>query len=172
MARQSSFTTDAPSTNNSVSKVFSVGDRTEAVQSVFQVGQMVCLTLGQYADAGAIGMHGDNISIEVAKLADKYPAIAKVTDPLIQAGPLAGLVAAVVPLVLQIGVNHKRLPADKIPGVTNPDVLEQQMRAQIAKAAAEQMRQAQEAEREAHQAMAEMQAAQDGSQSDTEASKK
>jgi hypothetical protein len=165
MARQSTFS-DAPAPAKQ--NVATVGNRTEAVQSVFQVGQMVCLTFGQYADAGAIGMHGDNISEEVAKLSERYPAIAKVVDPLMQAGPLAGLVAAVIPLVLQIGVNHKRLPADKIPGITHPEVLEQQMRAQIAMAAAQQMRAAQDAEKEAHEAMADIQAAQNGSGSRTE----
>lgn len=166
MARQSTFTN--PSGPVATKTTPNVNERTEAVQSVFQVGQMVCLTFGQYADAGAIGMHGDNISVEVAKLSERYPAIAKVVDPLMQAGPLAGLVAAVIPLVLQLGVNHKRLPADKIPGTTAPEVLEQQMRAQIAMAAAQQMQAAQDAEKQAQDAMATMKSAQNGSGDRTE----
>lgn len=141
------------------------GARMEAVQGFFQAAQMGCVMAGQYSDAAAIGMHGDNISNEITGLADKYPAIGKALDTLVQAGPFAGLLTAVMPLALQIAANHKRIPADKVPGVLPPEALEMQMKAEVATMAAQQARQAQEAQREYERVMTELHAsetAQDG----------
>jgi hypothetical protein len=135
---------------------------------VAQAAQMALVVSNNFADAAAVGMHADNIIPEVVKIADRYPVVAKGVDTLIQAGPIAGLVTATLPLVLQILANHKRIPADKIPGITQPEVLETQMKASIAKQAAQEMRRAQEAQAEYEREIASMQAAQNGSESRTE----
>lgn len=132
------------------------GARMEAVQGIFQAAQMGCVMAGQYADAAAVGMHGDNVANEIVGLADKYPAVGKVVDTLIQAGPFAGLLTAVMPLALQIAANHKRIPADKVPGVMPPEVLEMQMKTEVATMAARQAQQAQEAQAEYERVMSEI----------------
>jgi hypothetical protein len=150
MARRSSVINDTP-------VMMPNPERFQAVQGIFQMGQMGCVMAGQYADAAAIGLHGDNIANEITGLADKYPQVGKALDALMQAGPFAGLITATLPLVLQIAANHKRIPADKVPGVVPPEVLETQMKAQVATAAAEQARMAKAAQAEYEQAMSDLQ---------------
>jgi len=70
---------------------------------------MPLIALKQYPDVGAINLHWPKISEEIAKIADQEEAVAKIIDPLLQVGPYAGLIAAVLPLVIQIGVNHNRV---------------------------------------------------------------
>jgi hypothetical protein len=111
---------------------------------------------GNYADAAAIGIHAPNIGGEVVNLADQNETIAKGVDFLLEAGPYAGLIAATLPLVVQILANHRKVPADKIPGVLPPEALEAKMRAEIAKEAARVTREAQDAIREAQQAEADL----------------
>lgn len=131
--------------------------REEAVNGLFQLGQLGCIIFGQYADAGAIGLHAPPIAAEAAELAEKNDQVAKGIDLLLQVGPYAGLVAAIMPLVLQIMANHKVIPAEKMSGanIVKPEVLESQIKTQMARQAMEAMRAQQEAERE----LAEMQEA-------------
>lgn len=85
--------------------------RTEAIASLGQFAQMPLMITKQFADAGAISLHWPKISEEIAKLADSNEQVAKIVDPLMQVGPYAGLIAAVMPFVVQILVNHGRVPA-------------------------------------------------------------
>jgi hypothetical protein len=80
--------------------------RTEALVGFGQLGQVPLIATRQYADCGAISLHWPHVAEEIAKLADSQPVIAKFIDPLIQIGPYTGLVTAVLPFILQIGVNH------------------------------------------------------------------
>jgi len=85
--------------------------REEAVAGFGQLAQAPLIALKQYADAGAIGLHWPNVAREVASLADSQEQVARLIDPLIKIGPYTGLITAILPLILQIGVNHNRVPA-------------------------------------------------------------
>lgn len=125
--------------------------RTEAVAGVFQLAQYGCILTRQYSDAAAIGMHGEPIAVEVSKLAAQEDKVAQVVDYLLEVGPYAGLIAATMPLVLQLLANHKVLPANKVQGVVPPDVLSMRMEATLAKQAADQLAAARQMRDEAEQ---------------------
>lgn len=123
-------------------------ERIDAVDGIFQLAGLGCIMTGQYADAGAIDMHGHGVSVEVAELAAKNDGVAKVVDTLLQVGPYAGLVAAVMPLAMQLLANHKVVPAEKMSagGVVSPSVLEAQVKTAMAEQAMEAMRAQKEAQ--------------------------
>lgn len=133
-------------------------ERAEAVNGLFQLGQFGCIMTGQYADAAAIGLHGEKISGEIVKLANQNERIGKAVDYLNEVGPYAGLITAVMPLVLQLLANHKRIPAGKVPGVSDPEVLTAQMQASLARQAAEARREADREFQEAQRIIAESEA--------------
>lgn len=143
-------------------------EREEAVNGIFQLVGFGCIMTGQYADAGAISMHTPPISHEVAELAKKNESIAKGVDVLLQAGPYAALIGACMPLVLQLLVNHDIIPAEKMAGanVVKPEVLESQVKTQMARQAMEAMRQQQEAEAEMAEMQKAMAASRNGSEPD------
>jgi len=134
--------------------------RNEAVSGIFQLVGFGCVVTGNYADAAAIGMHADPISGEIVKLGAQNEQIGKGIDYLNQVGPYAGLISAVMPLVLQLLANHGRLDASKVPGLSSPQVLEAKVKAQMATQAAEEMRQAKQAQDDFDKAMIAMQDAQ------------
>lgn len=111
-------------------------EREEAINGIFQIGASGLLMFGQTADAGAISIHGPAIAHETAVLADNNTGLAKIVDYITAVGPYAALFAASMPLVLQILVNHKKLPAAPLSqfGVMEPNVM-------AAKAEVEAMRQ-------------------------------
>jgi hypothetical protein len=78
-------------------------------------------------------MHWPGISSELAGLAESQPAIANVIDPLIKVGPYTGLVMAVLPFLVQIGVNHGRLAAGAM-GTVPGNSLSAQVEASLAQA--------------------------------------
>lgn len=139
--------------------------RIDAVDGVFQFTQLGCVFFRQYADAGAIGLYGHGISVEVADLAASDERIAKAVDYLMEVGPYAGLITAVMPFVLQVMVNHKMLPAGKIQGTLPPEVLQAKTEAEILTRSAQAMREAEEARQEAMLALQEAQDAASASQS-------
>lgn len=134
--------------------------RLEAVNGIFQLAGFGCVMTGNYADAAAIGMHSEPISGEIVKLGAQNEQIGRGIDYLNQVGPYAGLISAVMPLVLQLLANHGRLDATKVPGLSRPEVLEAKVKAQMAAQAAAEMRQAQQAQAEYDRAVASMQEAQ------------
>lgn len=138
--------------------------REEAVQGIFQIAGLGFIILGQYADAGAIDMHAPGIAHEAADLAQTNEGVAKGIDYLLQVGPYAGLIAVSMPLIMQLLVNHKVLPADKLSGanVVKPEVLESQVKTAMARQAMEAIKAQQEAERELAELQAEMMASQNG----------
>lgn len=145
--------------------------REEAVNGIWQIVGLGCIIAGQYADAGAISMHSPPISHEVAELAEKNDQIAKGVDVLLQVGPYAALIGACMPLVMQLLVNHDVLPADKMAGanVVKPEVLESQVKTQMARQAMAAM----QAQKDAEEELKEMQkafanASQNGSDPDSE----
>jgi hypothetical protein len=91
--------------------------RIEAVTSLGQFAQLPLMITKQYADAGALQVHWPAISTEIGKLASADERVAKIIDPLMQVGPYAGIIAAIMPFIVQIGVNHKRIPAGSMGSV-------------------------------------------------------
>lgn len=131
--------------------------RNEAVNGIFQLASFGCVVTGNYADAAAIGMHSPTISSEVVKLGAQNDQVGKAIDYLNQVGPYAGLISAVMPLVLQLLANHQRLDASKVPGLSDPRALEARVKAQMAQQAAEEMAAAQQAQAEYERTMADIQ---------------
>lgn len=131
--------------------------RAKGLMELGQLGQGICLMFGQYADAAAIGTHFQPIAIELANVAESADIIAKPIDMLIEIGPYGALLAACLPFALQIAANHHWVNADMLmgQGVIPPELLEAQMRANVARAQAEQMKARQMAMKEAQAAQAE-----------------
>ncbi len=149
MPRRSETITDKESDINAVPKT-KAELRQEALNGVMQVGQLACLTFGQFADAGAIGMHGPKLTNEIVQLAENNSKIASKVDLLIEVGPYAGIVAATIPFLAQLFVNHGIVKAELFAnaGVVEPSELETQMKLSMARQAMEarQMQMAMEAE--------------------------
>ena len=116
--------------------------RVEGLGGLGQIAQLACIMAGQFADAAAIGKFGPPVISEVAKLAEIQPAVAKVADFFIETGPYIGLVGAIAPLALQIAANHRILDAEKLTGhgVVSPEILESQMKSEMARMQAESLR--------------------------------
>jgi len=127
--------------------------REEAVAGFGQLAQAPLIALRQYADAGAIGLHWPKISHEIAALADSQEQVARLIDPLIKIGPYTGLITAILPFVLQIGVNHGRVPAGAM-GTVPAASITAQVEASLAIIELEALQQQAEAEKSA-QAMRE-----------------
>lgn len=128
----------------------SIGDQREsAMLGLFQGAQALCLFARQYPDAVAIGHHAPPIAHEVSVLAAADDNVAKAVDSLLVVGPYTALVMAVLPLALQLAVNHKILPAGKVPGTTDPRVLGASMEAELTQHAADMLQEANLAKQEA-----------------------
>lgn len=98
-----------------------------------QAAALVLLIRKQFADAQAIGMHVPAIAEEAASIADTNETWAKWLDYFSISGPYAGLVKATLPLVLQLMVNHDKLPAEagSALGVISPKMLEEAGKAEM-----------------------------------------
>ncbi len=131
--------------------------RVEGMLGLSQLVQGVCLMTGQFADAATIGKFGPAVIAEVANIADDNEGVAKPIDFLIKIGPYGALIAAGMPLVFQILANHKVVDASAALGygVVPPEVLEAQMKAEMARMQAEAMKQQQQAIQAANDAAAE-----------------
>lgn len=147
MPRSSQSIPDPPpmkeNTNKTISEL-----RQEALGGVLQLSQFGCLAFGNFADAGAIGVFGPPMADETVKLANDNPKVAKWVDMLVEVGPYAGLVAAAIPFLAQLMVNHKMFKAEVFgnAGVMEPEMLETRMRTQVLQQAAEAKRQQMEAQ--------------------------
>lgn len=124
--------------------------RTDAAQGFFQLLGFGCVITGQLADAGAIGRYGPPIANELVKASETSEPIGNLLDLLGKTGPYAGLIITVMPLALQVLVNHKMLQADMFAGagVVHPEALEAQVKADLARQQSEAMRAQREAEAE------------------------
>jgi hypothetical protein len=101
--------------------------------------QVPLLATKQYADAGAVSLYWPKIATEVAKLAEENENIGKLIDPLMQIGPYSALIAAILPFVLQIGVNHGRFAPGSM-GTVPASTLQAQIEASIAEGELENLR--------------------------------
>jgi hypothetical protein len=111
----------------------------ERAEGLAGIGQLVyagLLFARQPADAGAINKFFPPVTVEVAKLADSNDKIAEVLDKLNEIGPYAGLITAVTPLIMQLLVNHDRVPATAVAslGVVSKTTLEAEVEAEIMRA--------------------------------------
>jgi hypothetical protein len=133
----------------------------EAVSGLMQIGQFICVATGQFADAGAIGMHGPALATEVVKIADASPKFAKRIDLLIEVGPYAGLVAAGLPFAIQILVNHGVFKPEQFAnaGILTPETLESEMKMTLMRQQMEAQQRQMAMEEEMRQMQEEMQAA-------------
>jgi hypothetical protein len=122
--------------------------RQEALSGVLQLGQFGCLAFGNFADAGAIGVFGPPMVDETVKLAKDNSKVAHWVDLFVEVGPYAGLVAATIPFLAQLMVNHKMFKAEQFgnAGVMEPEMLETQMKTQVLHRAAEARRAQMEAQ--------------------------
>lgn len=112
-------------------------DREEALHGVIQLAGMGLIIAGQHADAGAVNLHGPGIATEFAKLANENEKIARDIDYITEAGPYAGVVMAVMPLALQLLVNHGVLKAEVFAGagMQHPDAIAATVKADLARQA-------------------------------------
>lgn len=132
--------------------------RVEGLNGLGQLAQGLCLMMGQYADAAAIGQHFSPIATELASVAEENETVAKPIDFLISVGPYGALIQACIPFAMQLLANHRLIKADAMIGssVVPPEVLEAQMKAQVMRMQAEAMRDQQKALAEAQAAQREM----------------
>jgi hypothetical protein len=105
--------------------------REEALNGMGQIAQIPLVTMRMYADVGAMSIHWPNIAKELANLAETQEPIAAVIDPLIKIGPYTALIAAVMPLTMQVLVNHKMAPAGAM-GTVPASSLQAQVEAGLA----------------------------------------
>jgi hypothetical protein len=146
-------TASAPRT--SAKKTATLAARTEAVSTLGQFAQVPLIALKQYADVGAINLHWPRVSEEIAKLAEAHEEIARIIDPLMQVGPYAGLITAVLPMVMQIAVNHGRMAPGAM-GTVPSSALSAQIETALAQQELEALRVQREAEAQAHAMRAEI----------------
>lgn len=133
---------DAPDKIKSIDEL-----RQEALDGLLQLGQFGCLAFGDFADAGAIGVFGPPMATETVNLAKDNEKVAEKVDLLLKVGPYAGLIAAIVPFLAQLMVNHKIFKADHFgnAGVMEPEMLETRMKTEMLHKAAEVRREQMEA---------------------------
>lgn len=84
------------------------------------------LAFVQPLDAMAVATHGPNVAEALNDLAQERPEVAAVLQRILSVGPYGAVIAAVVPLVVQVLHNHDMLPeaaAERIPGVTPKSAL-------------------------------------------------
>jgi len=128
--------------------------RFEGLMGLAQLGQGVCLMAGLHADAMTIGKFFPPVAAEVANIADDNETVAGPIDFIIKIGPYGALIAAAMPLVMQVLANHNIVDATSMHGygVVPPAVLEAQMKAEMMRMQAEAMREQQQAVNEANAA--------------------
>jgi|ERR1700722_11410647 len=135
-------------------------EREEAVAQLGMFAQVPLMATKQLADAATVGLHWPKVAHEIAVLAETQEPIANLIDPLIKVGPYAGLIAAVLPMLLQIGVNHGRVKPGQM-GTVPAISLESQMQTAMAQAELQALRTQQEAEEQAAAARAAIQKSRD-----------
>lgn len=80
--------------------------RIDGVNSIASAIHMGLLAGKQSADAAAVNRHAPGISLAIVDYADGNEKFGASLDKLSDVSPIAGIVMAVAPLVLQISVNH------------------------------------------------------------------
>jgi hypothetical protein len=104
-------------------------DYRPGINGIFQA---ICipLSLTAPADAIAVSHHGPNIAKALNELAHERPEVAAALEKILAVGPYGAVVAATIPLVVQLMHNHGAIP-EKIAssmGATPKHVIEAQLR--------------------------------------------
>lgn len=125
------------------SKPKSEPDYRTGVLGLIQIGAMPLLAAGArsdaaLADAAAVTMHAEPIADALHTLALERPEVASVLDRVLSVGPYGVLVAAVMPLAVQVAANHRILPPAVASGMgaQDPAALVAQLKGQPAPAPA------------------------------------
>lgn len=132
--------------------------REEAANGIGQIIAFGSMVMGNFADAGAIGMHWPNMAHEAAVAAETDQKLAAGLDWFLEVGPYGKLVTVSLPLVAQVLVNHGFLKAEQMAGagVVHPETLAAQVRTDLARKAMAAIREQQEAEAEMQRMQEEM----------------
>lgn len=103
--------------------------REAGLKGFAQIGTMICVSRGLWADAATIKDHGPGLARETAALGDQYEEVGKAIDFLVSAGPFTAIIGVALPFVLQIAANHGRIDVEKagIGGIEDPRDLEARM---------------------------------------------
>ena|ERR1700757_1169604 len=170
MVRKSSAMPDQVISNENTGPKTKDELRQEALDGVLQITQFGCLAFGNFADAGAVGLHGRPMTVELVNLAKQNSKVASKVDLLIEVGPYAGFVAAAIPFLAQLLVNHGVFKAEQFAnaGVVSPETLEARMKTQLMEQSMVAMAEQQEAERRLMEAQAQMNGERDNVQADAE----
>lgn len=138
--------------------------REEAANGIGQIIAFGSMASGNFADAGAIGMHWPGMAHEAAVIAESDAKMAGALDYLLQVGPYGKLITLSLPLVAQLLVNHGIVKPEQMAGagVVHPDALAAQVRTDMARQAMEAIRAQQAAEAEMEELRQEMAASQNG----------
>lgn len=115
--------------------------RKNDMDGFLQIGVALCVFTKQYPDAGAIAMHGGQLTAALARRADQEEKLGKILDYLGVIGPYSEILSAALPLMLQLAANHGRVPPEAVAqfGVVPPQMLETQVKLEIAARQAEMM---------------------------------
>lgn len=102
-------------------------DYRDGVAGLLQIPAFILASAGRLNpvleyDGIAVAVATPNIAEAVNALAQEEPRVAAVLDKILQVGPYGALLGALVPLVAQIAVNHKRIPAGTL-GTQEPELL-------------------------------------------------
>lgn len=119
-------------------------DYTEDLFGVAALAHGSLCAAGQLADAGAVKHHAPRIVPALNRAAQENPTIRRGVEWMLKGGAVGALVAAVLPFALQIGVNHGRVPIEKVAalGVRHPLVLHDETLADIAELTGQQEQEA------------------------------
>lgn len=117
-------------------------DYTQDVTGVLQLAVLPLAVAGRanpvfLLDAHAVTEGTPEIAAAVNEVAQNDPRVAALLDKLGKVGPYGVLVAAVVPVAVQVAVNHRAL-APGIMGTQDPDLLLAQLQAEGERLAREQ----------------------------------
>ena len=106
-------------------------DYRPGINGLFQ-GLCIPLSLAAPADAVAVANHGPNIAEALNQLAHERPEIAAALEKVIAIGPYGALVAATIPLIIQLAHNHNVIPEQLAVGMgaTPKRLIDAQLRAQ------------------------------------------
>lgn len=102
-------------------------DYDAAVRSMLQPVALVLAMAGMRnptlaADSVAVSSATPGLAAALAQLAAERPEVAAALDRLMRVGPYSALVAALVPLALQLATNHRIIPAGLL-GTVTPEEL-------------------------------------------------
>jgi len=117
-------------------------ERAAGLDGIGQLLSAGLLFARQHADAGAVYKFWPNVAVESAKIAEDNPKFGEFLDSLTVVGPYAGLIAAALPLVMQVMVNHDKMDVTNVAnlGCVSKETLRAQVQKEIMAAEMEAMR--------------------------------